>query len=140
MAQGSPAQARRRVRAALELVHAPETRLFREVVGEDLSPGAREHLWRLDCAMLRHAWLILERVYGVRHGQAFFSVHRAGDPRNCLLLTADADHAARVASLWAGSPAEVAEVQAGDEVQERYVSLALALHWHSPTWLLSEKT
>lgn len=136
----SPLAARRRVQAALELVHAPETRLLREVSRAGLTAAARDRLWRLDRALLRHAWALLRAAYRLAPGRAFFSVHRAGDPRNCLWLTPDQGHAAEVAGLWAGPPVEVTRVDAGDLLPERHVALALALHWRSPPWLSATTT
>ena len=114
---------RQRVLHALELVHAPGV--------ETIKAGCPDERRRYH-ALLRHAWAILKEAYGVVLGRDFFAVHRVGDPRNCLLLTRDEGQAARVRDLWAGPAVEVSAVTGVDPLPERYVGMALALHWRDP--------
>lgn len=131
---------RRRVRAALELVHAPEVVPFKAPWSDRLPAPVLARLRRADEALLRHIWSLLEDAYGVEadghEPGLFYSVHRAGDPRNCLVLTPDAATADRIAELWAGMwDVEVSEVCPEHPTPEAYVALAVALHWTPPAWL-----
>lgn len=114
---------RQRILHALELVHAPGV--------EGIKAGGPEES-RQARALLRHAWAILKEAYGVVLGRDFYAVHRVGDPRNCLLLTREEEQAVRVRDLWAGPAVEVSTVTAVDPLPERYVGMALALHWRDP--------
>lgn len=115
---------RQRVLHALELVHAPEAAAIKARGGPDERRRSHE--------LLRHAWAILQDAYGVVLGRDFYAVHRVGDPRNCLLLTREEEQAVRVRDLWAGPAVEVSTVTAVDPLPERYVGMALALHWRPP--------
>lgn len=114
---------RQRVLHALELVHAPGV--------ADIKAGCPDER-RRSHSLLRHAWAILKEAYGVVLGRDFYAVHRVGDPRNCLLLTREEEQAVRVRDLWAGPAVEVSAVTAVDPLPERFVGMALALHWRDP--------
>ena len=122
----SDAEVRRRVLAALELVHDPGAELVK-VDPARLGPPARAELRRRQDAALRRAWAVVADAYGVDGRRPFYSVHRAGDPRNCLMLCAREDEAARIAAAWPGPRVQVSRAEPGDG--ERFIALAVALHW-----------
>lgn len=117
---------RARVAWALELVADPAAAPLRGAALLD------RELYR---DAIRHVWAILQEAYGVQLGADFFSVHREGDPRNCLLLTPSAAEAEAVARWWAGPPARVAAVTGVERCPERWVAMGVALHWRRPAWL-----
>lgn len=127
-----------RAGAALELVHDPAVALYKNVRPAALtSPAARAELRRRLRALLKHCWELLGAGYGIAHGMEFFSVHRPGDPRNCLALTPDAEQARLLAQWWWSGPGgvEVSCVSAVDALPEAWVALPLALQWARPPWL-----
>lgn len=104
-----------RVRAALELV--PEQ-----------APGDEE-----GCrSLLAHVWHLLHAAYGISLERDFYSVHKADDLLNCLLLTPSEADARAVARWWTGYPVTVSTVSAADTVPERWVAMGVALHWVPP--------
>lgn len=104
-----------RARAALELVpgEAP-----------DDEAGCR--------SVLAHAWHLLHAAYGISLEKDFYSVHKAGDVLNCLLLTTSEADARAVAGWWTGYPVTVSTVSAAEAVPERWVAMGVALHWVPP--------
>lgn len=124
-----------RTRAALELVHDPEVQLFKGVVPRALGAAAQAELRRRCAALLKHCWGLLESAYGIRLGAEFFSVHRPGDPLNCLALAPEAGQAEQVAAWWAGPGVMVTRVSAADPAPEAWVAMGVALHWVRPAWL-----
>lgn len=108
--------ARERVRLALELVADPTVDM--DTVDAD--------------DMLRHIWRIAHRVYGISLGNDFYSVHRVGDPRNCVWLTTRLDQAQDIARWWPGYSVTVTAVSAVDRYPERWLAMGLALHWEPP--------
>lgn len=121
-----------RVRAILELVHDPAVEVYKRAIPGCLSPRACDVLRSRCRALLRHCWGLLEAAYGVSSTQVFYSVHRVGDPLNCLTLTPDAHTASCIARWWAGPAVEVSAVL---QDPERYVGMGVALHWTRPAWL-----
>lgn len=126
------ADAQARARAALELVADPAV-----LVHKDARPECQgDAALRQQChALVAWCWALVEAAYGVRPGAEFWSVHRPGDPRNCLTLAASQAEAEGVLAWWAGPAMQVTWVSSADPLPERYVALAVALHWRRPPWL-----
>lgn len=123
-----------RTRLALELVHDPAAELYKNTSPHRLGAPAQAELRRRCQALLQHCWALLERAYGIKFGYDFYSVHRHGDPLNCLALTTDVQEAAVLAEWWPGG-ATIAHVSGVDAQPEAWVALGLALHWCRPEWL-----
>lgn len=122
-------------RAALELVADPAVAPYLHARPTALGPAAAAQLERGRDRLLRWAWALLGSGYGVRRGEAFWAVHRPGDPRNCLVLCADEAAARDAARWWVGPPVVVTRVPPDHPLPETYVALGVALQWRRPAWL-----
>lgn len=123
-----------RLRLALELVHDPRVAMFKHSRSTALA-GSREAVRAMCLSMIRHVWSLVQPAYGVRLGKDFYSVHRPGDPRNCLALTGSLDQAERMVTWWAGPPMVISTVTSMETLPERWIAMAVALHWSPPAWL-----
>jgi hypothetical protein len=124
-----------RLRAALELVHDPCVARFKGPVHEPPSARMRESC----LGLIRHVWGLVHEAYGVKAGHDFFAVHRPGDYLNCLALTCSEEAAQRIVQWWPGQAVVVSVVTSAELVPERYIPLAVALHWSAPPWLAKKK-
>ncbi len=125
----------RRARAALELVHDPTVHALK--FARPSSPAAAAELERQCVAMVRHAWHLVAKAYGVTKTAAW-AVHPVGDPLNCLALAPSKHAAEDIRAWWPGKPVVVSKVVTnGQQPPETYIAMAVALHWKPPAWLVS---
>lgn len=133
-----------RVRSALELVHDPAVDVYKNARAAPLGTIARHELHRRCTALLRHCWRLVGDAYGPFGGEdpcgegprdGFYSVHRPGDPRNCLALAAHEAQARQVVQWWPGPAMVVSHVPADAEAPEAWIAMAVAMLWRRPAWL-----
>ena len=129
---------RARVRAALELVHDPAARPYRdEPAALEVRLGPEEVRRRL-VALIGHVWALVRAAYGITLGHDFYAVHLEGDRLNCVALTPDAAAAESIRTWWPGtSPLAVSPVTAVERVPEAWIGMGVALHWRAPDWMSS---
>lgn len=120
-----------RARVALELVHDPLVAAIK--CARPTSVVARAELERQCEAVWRHVRRLVRQHYDVDVTQPFWAVHRPDDPLNCLALTHDAQAARNVVEWWAGPAVTVTRV--APDNAERYLAMAVAMHWRAPIWL-----
>jgi hypothetical protein len=130
---------RHRLRLALELVHDPCVAAFKSPTAM-AAVESRDSARQLCLAMIRHVWALVEPAYGVRVGKDFYAIHRPGDPRNCLTLTTSLDQAERIVAWWAGPAMSISTVTSMETLPERWIAMAVAVHWAAPAWLLRKKS
>ena len=121
-----------RARVALELVHDPLVAAIK--CARPVGAVARAELERQCEAVWQHVRRLIRRHYDVDVTRPFWAVHRPDDPLNCLALTHDAQAAQNVVEWWAGPAVTVTRVDQEDDA-ERYLAMAVAMHWRAPIWL-----
>lgn len=123
-------------RTALALVHDPLVAAIK--FARPQTEASRHELDRRCAAMLRHVRRLVLAAYGVDASRPFWAVHPPGDPLNCLVLTHDEAAARDAASWWAGREVVVTRVTPETPDPERFLAMAVALHWAPPPWLESK--